>query len=550
MRSRPAYIHPSNTPPKDAEVVTPAELAALKAAGTLDVNKIYEVSTGAATGGVVYVYPASASEVSHEADYFDAAISNETLKAEYDCDTDRIHRMYDTNREVIVTGQAEVDAFPWGEDDITESTFHNTNFNYTAGEIRQLHIEESTLTVDGDVIRVNIQGLSNVVVSNGARLADSIVDSDSTVTVSGGTTDHTTFSGNTLFNSNGVVTNSNFTSGARVTNTGGGTINEVTGSDNCNIRFTGTGSIVQSEITANGLLYADTFAGVFRYNTVSNASTVTLAGSAGNIERNTFDSYARATLTNVNVNFVYNNLTTASVNLAGSTGLSFTNNTIAGEGTVIIRNATAGTFRWNSVLSRGYVSATGYTGGIQYTNITSNGQLNNINNFSGLISQTNVSNRARLILTDSAMTIRYSNFTSYAHVYAERSLGAVSIEYSSVHRGYLYLRDAINIRFNSNLVSGLSYVYMNTANGGYIHQSEFSSYSRTYAEGLTQTARYLAVSGDSRLNIRALSGLLQRTELHSYARITYAAGGSGSNNNYNNISLTIAAATSNDVQGY
>lgn len=555
MRSNPPPFHPSTELlPENPTPISQADLATAKSNGTLDPNTTYEVVTSSMTGGVIYLVTDGNGIISHDARYFDAAISDQSLEVEYHCDTDRIHRAYDTVREVEVVGENEVDAFPWGNNSITESKFHNSAFTYTGGTIRGLFMTgESTLTNGGNIFDSVIQGRSNVTNNAGGVLNEVVINSDATVTNSG-SINNSEFTGNSLVSNNGSLTNVESSSGGRITNSGTGLVNEVSVTANGFLRFTGSGRIYYSNIEANGLLYADNWSGNFYYNDVRNASSVYLDGSSGNVQRNTFDSYARVNLQRSVLDMYYNNVSTGQIWMQdNATSVRFRNNSVDSDGYVRLNNTAGGDFLYSKVSARGYFySQTGYAGRTRYLSLTSNGQVNNANGFTGLINMVSVHDRGRLRLTDSAMQIQYSNFNSYTDLLGERGGTLSRIAYCTVERSSINARDVVDFRFYSNEVSGLATISFANGNGGYVHQCEFTSDVNVLADtaGFTGTVRYCSGSGGGTLNVRALTGVLQRTELHSNGRLTMSTGGTSSNLNYNNIAITHTAAISDDVQGY
>lgn len=556
MRSRNNWTPPAPAaPPVDVVAVTPAELSSLKGSGGLEANTIYEVPTSEATGGVVFVYATSSTTVSFEADYYDPAISNQTLPIQYDCPSDRIDRMYHPERDVEVVGSAQVNAFPWGNASITETLIDHANFTYTSGTVRGLRaLQDSTVSIDGgDILEVTVRDDSTYN-QTGGYIRYSTVDSRSRITNSGTNILDSSFSNDSVATfSGGSFTNSSMDTGARMTQSSGAIL-ESTFSSNSLTRFSGTGRIYYSRVDTNGVLYADTWAGNFYYNNVSNVSTVYLDGSTGNIQRNSFDSYAIFYWRNGTADLYYNSFSDGcTADFDNSVGLRVRYNNLDSYAFLRIENATAGSFQYSKISSRGYfLSNTGYTGAISYLHLHSNGQVNNANNFSGTIAQTEIGSRARFYAANFSGRVIYSNFTGFSYVYLERS--AMDIYGVTVNNSYFYVRDAAagsRVR-DLSLTSYARFYGQFMGATGYVNRCSIQSYGLIYARnGYAGTIRYCNVSGNAYFNADNQLGTYQRSEAHSYARITLTQpSGTSSGNNYTTSAYTISIATNNDVQGY
>ena len=556
MRSNGIWIPPQAAGvPTEVTPVTAAELASLKGSGGLTANTIYEVPTSEATGGVVFVYATSANTVSFEADYYDPAISNQTLPIHYDCPSDRIDRMYHPERDNEVIGSAQVNAFPWASTSITETLIDQASFTYTGGTIRGLKAgQDSTVNISGgDVVEVTI-GEDSQFTQQSGRTRYTRVDSRARITNNGTNIDQASFSTDAVATfTGGSFTNSSMTTGARLTQSNGAIL-ETSLSENSLTRLSGPGRIYYSNVRSNGLLYADNWSGNFYYNDVSGVAKVELDGSAGNVQRNTFDTNVQFFWRNGTANFYYNTASdNATVDFDNSAGISVRYNSWDSFGFTRIENATAGSFLYNKISSRGYfLSTTGYTGAVTYLTLHSNGQVNNANGFSGSITQTEVTSRARLYATDFEGRIIYSTFKDFSYVYLERS--AMDIYGVSVNNSYFFVRDAVaGSRVRDLTLNSYARFYGQFMGAtGYVLRCTVQSYGLIYARnGFAATIRYCNVSSNAYFLVDNMLGLLQRSEAHSYARVNVTQpSGTSSGNNYTTNAYTIAAAISNDVQGY
>ena len=481
--------------------ITRAALRALRTAGDLDPQVHYVVTDPASEGNLdvqeIILHALNANTLSTQAGILTSHNAN-AYQGVYDIDQDNVLEVTDHLENKIISNSSILN-FPFGVSTVTRNTvMNNANIVYTAGTLRDNVIQsDATVTITGGAtINSEFKQFCNYTMSGGT-LRESTVGQDSDVTIVSGDNYENVFGNSTVY------------------------------------RQVGTGYIRYSTIEGT-TTWTNGNTNVSNVN--SYVSTVNTTGSAGTISNSTFHRAIATNMQNVGsltiTDCTINNYSSFTIN--GATRLYLYRSSIVDYGRVLISAGSRIDASYTKVSNDSYIQST-ISGGfltINDTTVTNSSYARNTTPNSNAISNSRVEANSNMRFDGDATggRIYYSTASSGTSMY--QTTGSVNCYFyyvNSSSASQVYCQNAVNLRMYYCNASASSYLRsINNPSTHYMYYCNASGRGYVQMQNNTGSCRMYAVTaqGQSIAELRGSAGNLYYSSFSAYfyAYITRTSG--------------------------